>query len=195
MAEASGIARRTFLAGIASVGAGLLMPDAGRAFQLPVSPDRYRIDTHHHVFPPGYVTELVSRKLAAADATGWTVAKTLDDMEKAGVATAILSVTTPAVSFADAAGARRIAREANEWVARLSADHPGRFGSFAMIPMQDVDGRLREIEYALDTLKADGIALLTSYGDKWLGHQTFAPVLDELNRRKAILYTHPTLAN
>ena len=64
-----------------------------------------------------------------------------------------------------------------------------------MLPTQDTDSALKEIEYALDTLKADGICLLTSYGDKWLGHPSFAPVMDELNRRKAILYTHPTLAN
>ncbi len=73
--------------------------------------------------------------------------------------------------------------------------HPGRFGNFAMLPMQDIDGALKEIAYALDVLKADGIGLLTSYGDKWLGHPSFAPIMDELNRRKAILYTHPTLAN
>jgi len=154
-----------------------------------------RVDVHHHVFPPKYVAELASRRLAGADATSWSVSRTLDDMDKAGVATSILSVTTPAVSFAEPELARRVARESNEWVAGLRRDHPGRFGSFAMLPLQDIDGSLREIEYALDTLKADGIGLLTSYGDKWLGHATFAPIMNELNRRKAILYTHPTLAN
>jgi predicted TIM-barrel fold metal-dependent hydrolase len=155
----------------------------------------HRIDTHHHLFSPAYVAELTKANLAPPIVRGWTVAKTLDDMVAAGVATSILSVTTPQVSFTDATNARRIARESNEWVAKLAQDHPGKFGSFAMLPMQDTEGALRELTYALDVLKADGIGLLTSYGDKWLGHASFAPVMDELNRRKAVLYTHPTAAN
>ena len=156
---------------------------------------RFRVDTHHHVFPPPYVAALISVKQDAQIATAWSVARTLDDMERAGVETSILSVTQPAVTFAPPDVARRVARECNEWVAKLVADSRGRFGSFATMPLPDVDGTLREIEYALDTLKADGVCLLTSYGDRWLGHQSFAPVLDELNRRKAVVYTHPNTAD
>lgn len=186
--------RRGFLSGLLAVGASAVLPgcaasnDAAQAL-------KNRIDIHHHLFSPAYVAELAKANQAPPIVRNWSLAKTLDDMDKAGVATAILSVTTPQVGFADGEGARRIARESNEWAARLNQDHPGRFGSFAMLPMHDMDSALREMEYALDTLKADGIGLLTSYGDKWLGHASFAPLMDELNRRKAILYTHPTAAN
>ena len=180
--------RRGFLGGLLAGGAaGCAAPGAGSAAS--------RIDIHHHVFSPAYVAELDKVNQAPPIVKNWSLARTLDDMAQAGVATAMLSVTTPQVGFADAANARRIARESNEYQARLAQDHRGRFGSFAMLPMQDADGALRELEYALDVLKADGIGLLTSYGDKWLGHAQFDPVMDELNRRKAVLYTHPTAAS
>jgi predicted TIM-barrel fold metal-dependent hydrolase len=107
----------------------------------------------------------------------------------------MLSVTTPALNFTSGEAARKLARECNDYAAKLIADHPGRFGNFATVPLTDVDGSLQEIAYALDTLKADGIGLLTSYGDKWLGDPLFLPVMEELNRRKALVNTHPTTAN
>jgi len=184
--------RRGFLTSLLGLGAATALPGCSTPAMAPQPP---RIDTHHHFFSPAYVAELDKVGQAPPIVKNWSLAKTLDDMDKAGVGTAILSVTTPQVQFADAAGARRIARESNEHAAKLAQGHPGRFGSFAMLPMQDTEGALRELEYALDALKADGIGLLTSYGNQWLGHPQFAPVLDELNRRKAILYTHPTLAS
>jgi len=187
--------RRGFLSRLAALGAGAALPGYAGAQAPAVIGNRDRIDTHHHFFAPTLLAEMVSRKIAEPPAINWSLAKTLDDMDRAGTATAILSATTPQVSFADPALARRLARENNEYAARLAGDHKGRFGSFAMLPMQNIDDALREIEYALDVLKAEGIGLLTSYGDKWLGHPSYAPVMDELNRRKAVLYTHPTAAD
>ena len=74
-------------------------------------------------------------------------------------------------------------------------DHPGRYGLFAPLSMIDIDATLKEIEYAFDTLKADGINLQTNYGDKWLGDPVYKPVLEELNRRKAVVYVHPLVAS
>jgi len=186
---------RTTGAMAAAAAAAIFAGNAGAQAAQKTALRRTRIDTHHHVFPPPYVAALIAAKQDAQVASAWSVARTLDDMERAGVEISILSVTQPAVTFAPSEVARRVARESNEWVAKLVADSRGRFGSFATLPLPDVDGTLREVEYALDTLKADGVCLLTSYGDRWLGHASFAPVLDELNRRKAVVYTHPNTAD
>jgi 6-methylsalicylate decarboxylase len=113
-------------------------------------------------------------------------------MDRGGTATAITSLYA-AHHLAELPDKRRMARQCNEYAARMRQDYPGRFGVFAALPMPDVEGTLEEVEYSLDVLKADGVYMVTSYGDKWLGDAAFAPVFEELNRRKAILYTHPVV--
>src|SRR3984957_11243913 len=174
------------------MGAGALLGRIGSAAD---TEPRTIIDVHHHFYPPAFVTELERTNQNLAAAKEWSPAKSLEDMDQAGVAASIASITTPGVSFGDDALARRLARECNEYAARLASDHSGRFGNFAILPGPNVDASLREIEYSLDTLKADGIGMLTNYGDKWFGDPYFAPIFEELNRRKAVVYTHPTSAN
>jgi predicted TIM-barrel fold metal-dependent hydrolase len=151
------------------------------------------IDVHHHHAPPGLIAEVVARKTGQHALIEWTPEKSIEDMDKAGVATAITSIPPPGVWFGDDIPARRLARESNDYAARLVRDFPGRFGMFAVLPLPDIDASLREIEYAFDVLHADGVGLLTSYGTKWLGDKAFASIMDELNRRKAVVYTHPTV--
>jgi 6-methylsalicylate decarboxylase len=150
---------------------------------------------HHHISPPTWIEAVKKANLANGPMSNWSPQKSLDDMDKAGVAAVIASPTTPQVKFLDKDAAVRITRESNDYARKLGVDHPGRFRMFGMVPLPHIDETLKEIEYALDTLKVDGIAMLTSYGDKWLGHPDFAPVMEELNRRKSVVYTHPTAAN
>jgi predicted TIM-barrel fold metal-dependent hydrolase len=186
--------RRNFVTGavaLAAVGLGRPAPAAAQSDAA----KPYRIDVHHHLSPPSYIAASNANNFGDPLMKNWTPEKSLGDMDRAGVSVAMLSVTTPALNFTSGEPARKLARECNDYAAKLVADHPGRFGSFATVPLVDTEGSLREIAYALDTLKADGIALMTSYGDKWLGDPSFLPVMEELNRRKALVYTHPTTAN
>jgi predicted TIM-barrel fold metal-dependent hydrolase len=145
-----------------------------------------RIDVHHHIVPPAYKALGPARDFVAT----WTPEVALEDMDKSGTETAITCIYAGS-ALAGHPEARRVARECNEYAARLGDDHPGRFGMFATLPFPDVDGCLREIEYALDVLKADGIYTQTSYGKQYLGDEAFAPIWDELNRRKAVVFAHP----
>jgi len=153
-----------------------------------------RIDVHHHLFPPAYIASLVESEhyLARGVARQWTPQVSLEDMDAADVATAITSITAPGFAIVAPELRFKLNRECNEYGARMALDHRGRFGLFASLPLPDVERSLEEIGYALDTLKADGIGLLTSYGNKWLGDPAFAPVMTELDRRKCVVYVHPT---
>ncbi len=186
------IQRRAFLAGLAALSAGTLLPGCATESAGPaaVGGKPYRIDTHHHHIPPNYLAS-IPRARGGGKPPVWTPARSLEDMDKNGIATSITSIIPDGVWFNDVALARRLARECNDYAAKLARDYPGRYGIFASLALPDIDGSLREIEYASDVLKADGFALMTSFGDKYPGDAAFWPVLEELNRRKAIVYTHP----
>jgi 6-methylsalicylate decarboxylase len=182
------VSRRNFIAGgAAALGLGAAAASRPARAQAPAKP---RIDVHHHYLPPFHRPVLLANR-AGAGLPDWSAQMSLDDMDKSGIATAVLSCVQPGIWFGQVEPARKLARDVNDYGAGMVRDHKGRFGLFAAIPLPDPDGSLKEIEYALDTLKADGIGLFTSYQDKYLGDPAFVPVLEELNRRKAVVYVHP----
>jgi 6-methylsalicylate decarboxylase len=184
--------RRVFLGGLVTLGAGTLLADQQARAQVAAVPEKpFRIDTHHHLSSPGFIAEITGRRTGQLPLMKWTVAQSIEDMDQGGVATSILSISEPGVFFGNFDSARKLARETNDFGAKMIADHPGRFGMFATLPLPDVEGSLREIEYALDTLKMDGICMMTDYQGKFLGDPAFEPVMKELNRRKGVVYTHP----
>jgi 6-methylsalicylate decarboxylase len=156
-----------------------------------------RIDVHHHILPPGYISAIGSAAVGAASgspgAPAWTVQASLDMMDHLGIDSAITSLSSPGIRLSDAKAVQRIARLCNDFAKQMEADHPARFGMFAFLPLPDIAASLDEIRYAFDELKADGIALHTNYQDRYLGDPHFAPVFEELNRRRAVVHVHPTI--
>src|SRR5262249_36072752 len=153
--------RRRFLGAFAGLGAAALLADRSAGAQT--ADKSFRIDVHHHLSSPGFIAEISGRRTGQVPLMKWTVAHALNAIDQCGGASAILSSSEPSLFFGNSDGARRLARETNEFGAKLIADHPGRFGMFATVPLPDVDGALREIEYTLDTLKMDGICMMTDY--------------------------------
>jgi 6-methylsalicylate decarboxylase len=190
--------RRGFLAGVGAVGAAAILSPAAASTEV-ASPAPRTVDVHHHIYPPRYLTESfehIAKDLGpyTSRIESWSPSGAVEKMDQAGVATAINSMTSPGVWFEDGDAARARARVCNEFGAQLVHDFPGRFGMFAAIPLPDTEGSLKEIEYALDVLKLDGIGLLTSYAGKLLGDPAFTPVFEEINRRKAVVFVHPTMS-
>lgn len=154
------------------------------------------IDVHAH-----YLTETYRQACEAAGhfqpdgfpvLPAWNPEAALDLMDTVGVATALLSISSPGVHFGNDAAARILARRVNEEGADLVALYPGRFGLLASLPLPDVESALAELVYALDTLRVDGISLLTHYQGHYLGDPLFEPVMAELNRHHAVAVLHPT---
>ena len=178
--------RRDFLGKLAALGASAMLPGELTA---QAGAKAHRIDVHHHLMYPGYLEEVGGRR--AGSTFKWSPAMSIEDMDKSGIAVSVLSLIQPGAVTNEVEKGRKIARLSNEYGAQLARDHKGRFASFATLPLLDTEGALKEISYALDTLKAEGIGLMTSYQDKYLGDASFAPIWEELNRRKAVIYTHP----
>jgi predicted TIM-barrel fold metal-dependent hydrolase len=158
-------------------------------------PTRGRIDTHQHIVPASYAAWLRRKGLAAGGLPipEWSADSAIALMDKYGIRTAIVSVSTPGVNLGDDAEAREKAREVNEYAAEAVREHPGRFGFFATLTLPDVEGSLDELAYAFDKLHADGVVLLANSRGIYLGDKRFDPLFDELNRRKAIVFVHPSI--
>jgi 6-methylsalicylate decarboxylase len=191
--------RRQFLAGAAALGATALL--SGKEASAQAAKTKL-VDTHHHFYPPAYQKAWADwedqRKIPHfGTQTAWTKENDFEAMDKNGITVAVLSLaSTPGVWFdAGADKAHDMARMCCDYAAEMVRDKPGRYALFAPLSMMDTDTTLKEIEYAFDTLKADGVNLQTNYGDKWLGDPAYKPILEELNRRKAVVYVHPLVAS
>lgn len=152
-----------------------------------------RIDVHTHVVPPFWGEALAEHGGDPSGwvTPGWSTAAHLRFMDHNQIATSVLSLTAPSVVGWEGQQRRDLARKINEYVAELVGAHPGRFGNFATVPLPDVDGAVAEAEFALDSIGADGVVLLSNYEGIYLGDARYAPLWESLDERSAIVFIHP----
>jgi 6-methylsalicylate decarboxylase len=150
-----------------------------------------RIDVHHHHLPPALLAGLPAGDRGRLGS--WTPERSIEQMDKFDIAIAILSMTQMGDLLYDGTEKGNAAvRTGNEYGAKIMSEHPKRFGLFAGVPLPDIDAVMRELEYGLDQLKADGIGIYTNDNhNRWPGDPYYEPMWQELNRRKAIVYMHP----
>ncbi|MCI1946177.1 amidohydrolase family protein [Clostridium luticellarii] len=153
-----------------------------------------KIDVHVHYLPKAYREALLSSGEEKPDGfptPEWNVDKHLKVMKHLGIATTMLSISSPHVNFGDDEAARILARKVNEDGAEVVKKYSDKFGLLASLPLPNVKGSIEEIEYALDILNVDGFTLPTNTRGVYLGNPCLDPVFEELNKRKAVAVLHP----
>ena len=151
------------------------------------------IDVHHHILPDFFwrATNEQHGPVGGIAPAHWSPESALSFIDEAQIDVAVTSISTPGVHLGDDSAARVLARRCNEFSAELMQKYPSRFGGFACVPLPDVEGSLREIAYALDVLKLDGVVLFSNANGIYLGERQLAPVFEELQRRAAVVFIHP----
>jgi aminocarboxymuconate-semialdehyde decarboxylase len=154
----------------------------------------FTVDVHHHILPDFFFSETndAHNPVGGIAPPPWDAGLMISYMDEAGIDVAVTSISTPGVHVGDDKRARSLARRCNELSAKLMHAHPNRLGGFAALPLPDVDGALNELTYALDTLKLDGVVLFSNANGVYLGDARFEPVFAELERRRAVVFVHPT---
>ena len=152
------------------------------------------IDVHQHVIPDLYKAELARVGVLGSGENpwpAWSMQRQLELMDELGIDAVLLSIASPGAYFGDVEFTKKLVRGCNEVMTQMVADHPGKFGAMAFVALPDVQAACRDVEYALDTLKLDGINLQTHTAHRYLGHPEEDELYAELDRRKAVVFVHP----
>lgn len=154
------------------------------------------IDVHAHYLPSAYRRALTKAGIDRPDGfpfvPEWDAGEAVAVMDQLGIAQALMSISSPGLQLGARVDPVALAREVNEEGAAAASAHPGRLRLLASLPLPDVDASLAEMAYAFDHLAADGVVLMTNYRGTYLGDPALDPVMDELDRRGAIVALHPT---
>jgi predicted TIM-barrel fold metal-dependent hydrolase len=152
------------------------------------------IDVHQHVIPDVYKAELAKVGVLGSGENpwpDWSVARQLELADEHGIDAILISIASPGAYFGNIEFTKRLVKACNEVMAQMVAEHPTRYGAMGFVSLPDVAAACRDVEYALDVLKLDGINLQTHTGHRYLGHPEEEELYAELDRRRAVIFVHP----
>lgn len=154
------------------------------------------VDVHAHFLTEEYVAAAIAECIEHPDGMpqwpSWSAEQHLSLMQDNGIRHAILSISSPGVSFAGVANAPALAQHVNDFAARTVAAHPERFSFFASLPLPDVDAAISEAIRATDIHGAAGVVLMSNSGGHYLGDESLDPLWECLDARRSIVFVHPT---
>ncbi|KAK1813218.1 hypothetical protein LTR12_012407 [Friedmanniomyces endolithicus] len=162
----------------------------------------FKVDVHTHPIPPIFRQALID---AGDNATkdgnvlvddfrtpNFILESYLEEHVEHGYDFSIFSITAPGVNFLKGdSRARELARQLNDQMSSWAQQHPKRLGAFGILPLPDVYASLEAIRYCLDDLHFEGIGLYTNVTGVYLGDEALDPIMEELNRRRAVAFVHP----
>jgi predicted TIM-barrel fold metal-dependent hydrolase len=152
------------------------------------------IDVHQHVIPDYYKNELARVGVMGSGENpwpAWSVARQLELMDELGINAVLISIASPGAYFGDVEFTKGLVKGCNETMGRIVSDRPEKFGAMGFVSLPDVQAACRDVEYALDVLKLDGINLQTHAGPRYLGDPDENELYAELDRRRAVIFVHP----
>src|SRR3569832_1632684 len=118
------LTRRGALAGLGAIGALTLIPPALRA----AAPAARAIDFHHHFNPPFLVNAAAQNRVGGNGGDlNWSLAYSLEDMEKSGIRAAVISPSTGFAERVEPSARGPMIRKVNDYGADLVRDHKGMF--------------------------------------------------------------------
>ena len=170
------------------------------------------IDVHNHFYPPEYLAALESGDSAVkvtVDAEGNPCIHYPGDynvavrghrdigyrqsvLEKEGVDTQVITLTTPGTHVETPATAARLARLVNDAFARVIAERSPRFTALATLPLNDVAGSVAELQRAMTELRLPGAMVFSNVNGVALADARYEPLWAEANRLNAVIHIHPT---
>ena len=170
------------------------------------------IDVHNHFYPPEYLDALKSKKSVVkvtvdkdgnphihypgdynvAVAGHRDIAYRQGVLEKLGVDTQVITITTPGTHVEKAAYATKLASLCNDAFAKIIAERGPRFAALATLPLNSPKSSVKELRRAHEQLRLPGAMLFSNVNGVALADKRFWPIYEYADAKGLVLHIHPT---